>query len=96
MPDEAESLKRQRKERLNLALVAVGLAVNIIGASVFWISLPERMRSVVSSVADHESRLRALEKTGGEQATTIGRIDERTRSIQESIIEVKQSLRGTK
>lgn len=84
-----EGERRAKLARMSLYVnIALG-AVSTIGASVFWISLPERMRQVTERGVDHEARLRVVESLIGEHAATLGRIDERTKNIQESVSEIR-------
>jgi hypothetical protein len=84
--------RRARSARISLIINIILGIVSIIGASVFWISLPERMKVAQERAADHETRIRALENLSGEHAATLGRIDERTKSIQESVSDIRLRL----
>ena len=86
-PEEGDRRKNNALTAFHLTIV--GLCINLIGASVFWIELPERMKVVLSTEADHELRLRTLEREDSKKQATLERIDERTRAIQEALIELR-------
>lgn len=88
--------RRAKSARVALGLTIAGLAINVIGATTFWIALPEKMRATTATLADHELRIRVAESKGSEQANTLGRIDERTKSIQDSITDLKTAVRDVK
>ena len=88
--------RRAKVARVALGLTVAGLIVNLIGATTFWIALPEKMKQTTTAVADHELRMRALETRSADQAGTMIRIDERTKSIQDSITDLKSGLRDIK
>lgn len=88
--------RRAKAARTALWLTIAGLLINVVGATTFWVSLPEKLRSTTAQLADHETRIRANESRGNEQASTLGRIDERTKNIQESIGDLKASAREAK
>lgn len=92
----ADGERRAKAARWALSLTIGGLIINAIGATTFWIALPEKMRATTLQLADHEARIRVTESKGAEQAGTLGRIDERTKSIQESILDLKTSVREVK
>lgn len=97
--EEKEHLMGERRAfmaRLSLGLNIVLAAVSIVGASVFWITLPEKIRSVTVQVADHEIRLRAQETRVSSIEGTLSRIDERTKAIQDALLDIRSSMKETK
>ena len=96
LQQKADGERRAKSARVALGLTIAGLAVNIIGATTFWIALPEKMRATTAQLADHEARIRATETRGAEQVGTLGRIDERTKAIQDSVGDLKTGLRDVK
>ncbi len=96
LKQKADGERRAKAARVALALTIAGLVVNVVGATTFWIALPEKMRATTAMLADHEARIRATETKGAEQAGTLGRIDERTKAIQDSIGDLKTGLRDVK
>lgn len=94
--EQPEGARRAKSARTALLLTIVSVIINIVGATTFWMALPEKLRTTTAQLADHEMRIRADEARGNEQAGTLGRIDERTKNIQESITDLKNAVRDVK
>lgn len=84
------ALAKNVKWDLNLSLVLTG--INIVGASVWWIAMPQRLSAVEKKSEDHETRIRVLETTESGNASTMSRIDERTKAIQEDVRQIHQDF----
>ena len=94
--EKANGERRAKSARTALALTICGLLINAVGATTFWIALPEKMKQTTAQLGDHEARIRAQETRGSTQQETLGRIDERTKSIQDSISDLKGAIRDVK
>lgn len=98
--DETQTSPQQSgpgTRRANTALVMMyvsiaALAVNIFGASIFWISLPEKLKNVTAQVESQGVRLNVLESQTAGQAATLARVDERTKSIQDDVRQLHQDF----
>lgn len=78
--------------RWDLRLTILLTAINILGGTMFWLSLPEKMKQTKEQLADHELRIRVLEKSSADTSGLLSRIDERTKTIQESIGQLRQDF----
>lgn len=78
-----------RTIKWDLYLTLTLTIVNIIGGTTFWLSLPEKLKLTKEELQDHETRLRALEKTQADIVGIVSRIDERTKAIQENVSQLR-------
>lgn len=72
----------------DLYLTLIMTLINICGGTIFWFSLPERIRQTKEQLLDHEGRIRVLESDRG----LLQRIDERTKSIQDDVKQIHQDF----
>lgn len=85
------------KRRANLALWAMGVTIlmsgiNIIGSTTFWLSLPEKLKTLTSAQAALDLRLTAQESRGSSQEAVLARVDERTKAIQDDVRQLHQDF----
>lgn len=86
------------KRRATLAIWSLGITIalnvcGIVGSIYFFISLPERLNNYTLRQDDHERRIRELENGQAVIRETLGRIDERTKGISDSMSDLKRTLK---
>lgn len=81
------AVTRGVKWDLNLSLLLT--AINIIGATVWWLSMPQRLKTLEGNDADKELRLRLLESKSSSTESMLSRIDERTKNMESNIQDMR-------
>lgn len=92
---EPSAVTKSIKWDLNLSLLLT--AINIIGATVWWLSMPARLTTVEKHTDDLEIRLRLQETKAATVEGVLGRIDERTKDMQQNLADMRHefSFRAT-
>lgn len=96
--NELPEIPLDGKRRATLAIWALGLSIavnaaGLIGCTLFWFSLPEKLSNYTQRQDDHERRIRELEAGQSSIKETLGRIDERTKGISDSMSDLKRTLK---
>lgn len=70
----------------------ISTAINIIGATAFWLALPEKIKTITASVAALEIKVQAQETESNKQGNILARIDERTSAMKEDLADIKRAF----
>lgn len=87
---EPSAVTKSVKWDLNLSLLLT--AINIIGATVWWLSMPARLTTVEKHTDDLEIRLRLQETKAATVEGVLGRIDERTKDMQQNLADMRHEF----
>lgn len=86
------------QRRANTALVMMwvsitALIINVVGATTFWLSLPEKLKAVNAALDTLNARMTLQESKSATQDTVMARVDERTKTMQEDVRLIQTDVR---
>lgn len=92
--EEVELVKTSIQSKTHMSKIVmwvslISVAINIIGGTTFWIALPEKFRSLTADSESLKLRMAAVEARSYTADTTLARVDERTKAMQEDIAQIK-------
>ena len=91
-PSENTGVRRANTALVMMWVSIAALGINVLGASVFWLTLPEKLKNITATVESQGVRLTTLETQTSGQAATLARVDERTKSIQDDVRQIHQDF----
>lgn len=90
--DEVNGIRRAALARGMMWISLVSLLINVIGSTTFWFALPEKVKSINTSIDAIAARLTLQEaktvsqsERTAQQEAVLARVDERTKSIQDDV-----------
>lgn len=81
-----------KEARWDLRWSIVLTVMNVVAMGSFWFTLPLQIKMSKDQLDDHETRLRKLEQNGADQSSMLSRIDERTKSIQDNVTDLRRDF----
>ena len=84
----SENVKKRDRTFLSSEIIAgIALIVTIFGSAQGWLILPEKVRATQEQAEKLEHRLNRVEDLANERAETLARIDERTKRIEQVLLQ---------